>query len=56
MPKFIEFNVAYTDDVEGAVQSMKKYWAGTLIPPSSTRISIRLPCPPRTAPPPATTR
>ena len=32
MPRLIELSVAYTDDIEGAVQEMKKYWAGTFIP------------------------
>ncbi len=32
MPKLIELNVAYTDDIDGAVACMQKYWAGTFIP------------------------
>ena len=32
MPRLVELSVAYTDDIEGAVQEMKKYWAGTFIP------------------------
>lgn len=32
MPKLIELNVEYTDDVETAVENSKKYWAGTFIP------------------------
>jgi coenzyme F420-dependent glucose-6-phosphate dehydrogenase len=32
MPKLIELNVEYTDNVEAAIQNQKKYWAGTYIP------------------------
>jgi coenzyme F420-dependent glucose-6-phosphate dehydrogenase len=32
MPRLIELNVAYTQDTEGAIQSMIKYWAGSFIP------------------------
>lgn len=32
MPKLIELNVAYTDDEGGAIECMKKYWAGTFVP------------------------
>ena len=32
MPRLIELNVAYTDDMDGAVQEMKKYWASTFVP------------------------
>ncbi len=32
MPRLIELRVAYTDDLDGAIQQVKKYWAGTFIP------------------------
>ena len=32
MPRMIELNVAYTDDVDAAVNVMKEYWAGTFVP------------------------
>lgn len=32
MPRAIELGVAYTDDVEDAVEARLNYWAGTLIP------------------------
>ncbi len=32
MPRLIELSVAYADDIEPAIQGVKKYWAGTLIP------------------------
>ena len=32
MPRVIELNVAYTDDVDAAVQEQIKYWAGTYVP------------------------
>jgi len=32
MPRLIELNVAYTKDKEAAVRSIKKYWAGSLVP------------------------
>jgi coenzyme F420-dependent glucose-6-phosphate dehydrogenase len=32
MPHLIEVNVAFTQDVEGAIREIKKYWAGTFIP------------------------
>ncbi len=32
MPRLIELRVAYTDDMQGAIQQVKKYWAGTFIP------------------------
>jgi coenzyme F420-dependent glucose-6-phosphate dehydrogenase len=32
MPRLIELRVAYTDDLQGAIQQVKKYWAGTFIP------------------------
>lgn len=32
MPKLLELNVAYTDDEQAAISSMKQYWAGTFIP------------------------
>ena len=32
MPKLIELNAALTDDVDGTISMMKKYWAGTFIP------------------------
>ncbi len=32
MPRLIELRVAYTDDLDAAVQEVKKYWAGTMIP------------------------
>ncbi len=32
MPKLIEVNAAFNDDVETAVAEMKTYWAGTFIP------------------------
>ncbi len=32
MPKLIELNVDYTDDIETAIQYQKKYWAGTFVP------------------------
>jgi len=32
MPRLIELNVAYTQDIDAAVQEQLKYWAGTYIP------------------------
>jgi len=32
MPRLIELNVAYTDNVDAAVQEQLKYWAGTYVP------------------------
>ena len=32
MPKLIELNVEYTQDIEGAIEAQLKYWAGTYIP------------------------
>jgi len=32
LPKTIELSVAYTDNMEGAIEGSKKYWAGTFIP------------------------
>jgi coenzyme F420-dependent glucose-6-phosphate dehydrogenase len=32
LPKSIELNVAYTQDTDGAIQSMLKYWAGSFVP------------------------
>jgi len=32
MPRLIELNVAYTENVDAAVQEQLKYWAGTYIP------------------------
>lgn len=32
MPRLIELNVAYTDDMQAAMECMKKYWAGTFVP------------------------
>ncbi len=32
MPKLIELNVDFTNDVETAIQYQKKYWAGTFVP------------------------
>lgn len=32
MPRLIELNVAYTDDTQGAIESFKKYWAGSFVP------------------------
>lgn len=32
MPKLIELNVAYTDDIDSAVRCMKEYWAGAMVP------------------------
>ena len=32
MPRLIELNVEYTQDVETAIQYQQKYWAGTYIP------------------------
>ncbi len=32
MTRIIELNVAYTDDIEGAIQEQLKYWAGTYVP------------------------
>ena len=32
MPRLIELNVAYTDDEQGAIGEMQRYWAGTFIP------------------------
>lgn len=32
MPKLIELNVAYGDDIDGAIGNMQKYWAGSLVP------------------------
>lgn len=31
MPRLIEYNVSYTDDVEAALKPMREYWLGTLI-------------------------
>jgi coenzyme F420-dependent glucose-6-phosphate dehydrogenase len=32
LPRLIELNVAYTNNIEGAIQEQLKYWAGTYIP------------------------
>jgi coenzyme F420-dependent glucose-6-phosphate dehydrogenase len=32
MPRLVELNVAYTDDEQGAIEPMQRYWAGTFIP------------------------
>jgi len=32
MPRLIELNVAYTDNIEGAIQENLKYWAGSYLP------------------------
>ncbi len=32
MPRLIEINAAYTDDVEAAIEPMRRYWAGTFVP------------------------
>lgn len=32
MPRLIELNVAYTDDMDAAIQEQLKYWAGTYVP------------------------
>jgi coenzyme F420-dependent glucose-6-phosphate dehydrogenase len=32
MPRLIELNVIYGDDLQSGIQAMKKYWAGTYIP------------------------
>ncbi len=32
MPRMIELSVAYTEDEQGAIESFKRYWAGTMIP------------------------
>ena len=32
LPRLIELNVAYTDDLETAVQYFRQYWAGSFIP------------------------
>ena|SRR5437763_11067321 len=32
MPRMIELNVAYTEDIEGAIREQLKYWASTYIP------------------------
>lgn len=32
MPRLIELRVAYMDDLQAAIQQVKKYWAGTMIP------------------------
>ena len=32
MPRMVELNVEYTDDLETAIQYQQKYWAGTYIP------------------------
>ena len=32
MPRLIELNVAYTEDVDAAVQEFIKYWAGSFVP------------------------
>ena len=32
LPRLIELNVAYTDNIEGAIQEQLKYWAGTYVP------------------------
>ncbi|HEY5003532.1 MAG TPA: LLM class flavin-dependent oxidoreductase, partial [Ktedonobacteraceae bacterium] len=32
MPRLIELNVAYTDNIDAAVQEQIKYWAGTYVP------------------------
>jgi coenzyme F420-dependent glucose-6-phosphate dehydrogenase len=32
MPRLIELNVAYTQDIEGAIRDQLKYWAGTYVP------------------------
>ena len=32
MPRLIELNVAYTQDEQGAIHEMRKYWAGSFVP------------------------
>lgn len=32
LSKLIELNVAYTEDTDGAIQSMLKYWVGSFVP------------------------
>lgn len=32
MPRIIELNAAFTDDLDTAVNEMKKYWAGSFVP------------------------
>jgi coenzyme F420-dependent glucose-6-phosphate dehydrogenase len=32
MPRIIELNVAYTDDIEAGIEEQLKYWAGTYVP------------------------
>lgn len=32
MPRLIELNVAYTDNIDAAIQEQLKYWAGTYVP------------------------
>jgi coenzyme F420-dependent glucose-6-phosphate dehydrogenase len=32
MPRLVELNVAYTDDLDGAVEYFRKFWAGSFIP------------------------
>jgi coenzyme F420-dependent glucose-6-phosphate dehydrogenase len=32
MPRLIELNVAYTEDKDAAIKSMKEYWAGSFLP------------------------
>jgi coenzyme F420-dependent glucose-6-phosphate dehydrogenase len=32
MPRILEVNVAYTDDLDRSVEELKKYWAGTFVP------------------------
>jgi coenzyme F420-dependent glucose-6-phosphate dehydrogenase len=32
MPRLIELSVAYTDDIDAAIQEKLKYWAGTFVP------------------------
>ncbi len=32
MPRLIELNVVYSDDLQSGIQAMKKYWAGAFIP------------------------
>ncbi len=37
LPRLLELRVAYTDDLDAAVQEVKKYWAGTFIPAMYTQ-------------------
>ncbi len=32
MPRLVELNVAYTDNIDAAIQEQIKYWAGTYVP------------------------